>query len=363
MATKHYRHWRVRWVDEHGKRQSRTFDKHADAVEFEHEEKSRVERVRRGVALARPVPHTFDELCDAWLKNRAPQKRSAKDDQSIIRCHLRPAFGALLLSALGIEQVDRFIVTLGSKSKHTLSNILTLLIAMLNYARDLGWLERVPRIRKPTIRLGDFQYLRTDDEIRRVLEAARAEGELVFALYTCAIDTGMRAGELAALRWEDVDFERRLITVQRSFDGPTKAEDVRYVPILDALLPVLRAWRLLCPGELVFPNYADHMHAPSAAIFQEVLHRVLTRAGFPKVMRNGKERWYVSFHGFRHSFASHWMMRGGDLFKLQKILGHKSVQMTLRYSHLSPHAFVDDYGLFKGHSSEPATVVRLRVAG
>ena len=51
-----------------------------------------------------------------------------------------------------------------------------------------------------------------------------------------------------------VDLEARLITVQRSFDGPTKADDVRYVPVLDPLLPVLRAWRLRHPGRLVFTS-------------------------------------------------------------------------------------------------------------
>ncbi|MBV9949395.1 MAG: hypothetical protein JOZ69_21310, partial [Myxococcales bacterium] len=79
-------------------------------------------------------------------------------------------------------------------------------------------------------------------------------------------------------RWPDVDLERRLITVQRSFDGPTKSDRVRYVPILDPLLPVLRASRLRHPGRLVFTNQAGTMLQPSARVFQEVLHRVLGRA-------------------------------------------------------------------------------------
>ena len=66
---------------------------------------------------------------------------------------------------------------------------------------------------------------------------------------------GIHEGELAALRWSDIDFERRLITVQRSFHGPTKAGDVRYVPIMDVLRPILRAWQLKAGGcWLVFPN-------------------------------------------------------------------------------------------------------------
>jgi integrase len=144
----------------------------------------------------------------------------------------------------------------------------------------------------------------------------------VLALYSTALYTGARAGELAGLRWEDVDFDRRLITIQRSFDGPTKGDDVRYVPILDALLPTLRTWRLRSPIPIVFPNAAGRMLGESSRIFQEVLHRVLERAGFPKVVRNGKVRPFVRFHDLRRTFASHWVMGAGSVFKLQKILGH-----------------------------------------
>jgi integrase len=86
------------------------------------------------------------------------------------------------------------------------------------------------------------------------------------------------------------------------------------------------------------------MFGESARVFQEVMHRVLARAAFPKTMRGGKERPYIRFHDLRHTFASHWVMGGGPLFKLQEILGHKSVQMTLRYAHLAPDAFTEDHG-------------------
>lgn len=151
--------------------------------------------------------------------------------------------------------------------------------------------------------------------------------------------------------------------MQRSFDGPTKSNRVRYAPILDPLLPVLRAWRLRHPGRLVFTNETGTMLGPSGRIFQEVLHRVLKAADFPKVQRGGKERPYVRFHDLRHTFASHWVMKSGDLFKLQKILGHQSVQMTMRYAHLAPDAFKEDYGrLGTTIAGGDAEVVPLRQA-
>jgi integrase len=239
-----------------------------------------------------------------------------------------------------------------------------MLIAMLNLARDLGWIERLPRIKKPRIRIHgkDFAFLRTAAEIRRFLDAARSEDEGVFAMYAAAVYTGARAGELAALRWDDIDLERRLITIERSFKGVTKSDDVRHVPVLDPLLPILRSWRLRNPLPIVFPNQAGTMLGESARPFQEMLHRVLARAGFPKTRGGAKERPYIRFHDLRHTFASHWMMSGGSIFRLQKILGHKSTQMTMRYSHLAPDAFADDYGRLADTAPIRAEVVPIRTA-
>lgn len=351
---KHRTKWRIRWKDEHGQRQSEVHEKHSSALAALRAAQARIEEVRRGLQPAVPQEHTFGELCDYWVANRTPRKRSGNHDLSIIRCHLRPFFGELKLVEVGVEQVDRFITSKAVLDPKTLHNLLTLLISTLNAAVDLGWLAKTPRIRKPKVRLfsSDYSYLRTQAEIDRFLAAATDEGQLVYALYLTAVCTGLREGELAGLRWDDVDFETRLITVQRSFEGPTKAGDVRYVPVLDALLPTLRRWRLVCPGALVFPNGGGRMYGKSGRVFQEVLHRVLDRAGFPKVVRHGKQRRYIVFHSLRHTFASHWMLRGGDVFKLQKILGHKSMQMTMRYAHLAPAAFVEDHARF-GAGREP----------
>ena len=340
--------WRIRWIDEHGRRQSDVFDAFADAQFALREHQHDVELVERGLKAPRIADKTFDELISYWLDVRAVRKRSIRDDISNIKCHLRPAFGGLKLAAIDIAKVDQFITSKADLNKKTIANHLTLLISMLNVAVDLGWLTKVPRIRKPKTPLfnRDFHFLGTDEEIRRFLIAAREASEDAFVLYACAIYTGMRLGELAGLHWGDVDFDRRLITVQRSFNGPTKAEDVRYVPILDPLLPVLREWRLRTPGLIAFPNNVGHMHQPSARLFQEIFHGVLKAAGFEKGERRGKIRHYIVFHDLRHTFASHWVMKGGDLFKLQKILGHKSVQMTMRYAHLAPDAFSADYARF-----------------
>ncbi|MCL2724812.1 MAG: site-specific integrase [Polyangiaceae bacterium] len=366
MASRHGKAYRARWTDEHGERQSECFHFKRDADLFQLRKKAEVEEIKNGLRAGLPPKHTFDELANYWLEKRAVRKRSKKDDESIIRKHLRPTFGKLNVRDIGVEDVDDYINARDHLTEKTLANHVTLLASMLRLATTfkVPWVAFVPKFNKPKVALFslDYQYLRSEDEIRRFLAAARDEGELVFALYSAALYTGLRAGELAGLQWGDVNFETRLITVQRSFTGPTKSNRVRHVPILDALLPPLRAWRLKCPGLYVFPNQANAMHTPSARVFQEVLHRVLERAGLPKVQRNGRERPYITFHGLRHSFASHWCMRGGDIFRLQRILGHQTVMMTMRYSHLTPNVFVEDYERFKVLAIGPGEVIPIAVS-
>lgn len=343
--------WYVRWTDENGQRRKRAFKRHADAQQFLNIEAGRLAEVRQGLRQPNPGDRTFDVLADYYLKNRSALKRSARHDISIIAKHLRPFFGKMLLKNVGVVAVDGFIASRAHLNKKTLANLLTLLISMLNVAVDLGWLSKCPRIRKPKVRIfsRDYRYLRTGDEVRRFLAAAYALNEYVGTFYAVAVYTGLRAGELAGLRWDKVDFEQRLIVVDASFDGPTKAEDVRYVPILDALLPVLRSWRLKVPGNLLFPNQNGAMHQPSARIFQETLHRVLVAAGFQTLKRDGKDARYIRFHDLRHTFASHWVMNGGDIFKLRQVLGHKSVTMTQRYAHLAPSVFAGDHALIASY--------------
>ena len=116
------------------------------------------------------------------------------------------------------------------RAPKTIHNILTLLGSMLRYAEELRWLDQVPRIRKPRIRLcdADYRWLKTDDDIQTFLFAARARREELFVFYAVALKTGMRLGELLGLTWHHVDLDRRRITVERSYDNPTKNGEVRY---------------------------------------------------------------------------------------------------------------------------------------
>lgn len=346
--SKHYGKYRIRWFDEVGKRQSKVFLTKPEAKAELQKILYEVEQIKSGHLKKDNPAIIFDTLADYWLKHRTIYKRSAKDDESIIRIHLLPFFKGRAISTIKTIEIDQLKARLGKLSPKTVSNILTLLISMVKLAVELEWLIKAPLIKKPSTKLfsQDYRFLKSKEEIQYFLDAAKFEGDMTHLLYSTAIFTGMRQGELAGLKFSDVDFDRNIIVVSRNYSGATKSDRVRYVPLLANLKPLLLEWRNKNLNEYVFPNQNNKMHCAASRVFKDIFERTLKRAGYEKVSHNGKLRNYICFHDLRHTFASHWLMRGGDLFKLQRILGHQDVKMTLRYSHLSPKAFEDDLKIF-----------------
>jgi len=329
--------WEVRWQDEHGRRHSKSFELKRDAQAHLRKQSQRVDDVLAGVALGRPLDRLFGELCDEWLATRGASKRSVKTDESFIRAHLRPAFESMTIASIGPREIAAFKAARAHLTPNTVNHHLTLLGSMLRHAVELGWLQAVPKVDKYKLDNKDYSYLRTPDELARFLAAAKDDpsGDQLYPLFAFAAYTGMRLGEISGLRADAVDLARRLITVRASYDGPTKSGESRYVPILNPLLPLLEPrMAKLGADQLVFTGASGDMLTRNSRCFREGLARTLKRAGLGEG--------YITFHDLRHTFASHWMMGGGDLFKLQQILGHASIEMTQRYAHLAPHAFLGD---------------------
>ena len=145
--------WRIRWTDETGRRRSAVYPSRREAAYQLNRREAEVEEVRRGLRRPTVDGRGFDELCDNWLTNRTACKRSPKDDQSIIRCHLRPTFGDLRLRDISLAVIDSYKTARAHLADKTVANHLTLLVSMLNPAVDLGWLHKAPKVHKPRVRL------------------------------------------------------------------------------------------------------------------------------------------------------------------------------------------------------------------
>ena len=358
------------WRDHAGRQRSATFGTKKEAIAVREGARAKVRRITGGEERAPLLEaKTFDELAEHWLKIKAGQKKSIKDDRSIINRHLRPVLGPLALPQIRKDVLDEVYVELvgefdedgeeiraGKVGAKTAWNILTLIGSMLREAKKQDWIPDVPHIERPPQDQQDFVWI-DEAQVARLIEAAAEDEEhpQLSLIVATAAYSGLRAGEVLGLQWSDIDFEARRIGVRRSFgaedgkDSSTKSRKVRYVPLLGKLQIVLQAWRADCPSETwLFPSRTGEARNPSDRHLQEFLHGALERAEIDESsVRGGRsnngfrvvQRRPFTFHDLRHTFASNWMLAGEDLFKLSKVLGHKSITTTERYAHLAPEAF------------------------
>jgi len=199
---------------------------------------------------------------------------------------------------------------------------------VLTQAIRWEWLETSPAFKlarpgKDKESPGRIRYL-SDDERERLLAACEAQRERRLApLVQLAILTGCRQGELLSLRWGDIDWRRRQLALVGD-DGTrrTKNREGRGVPLTASAIEVLRRLRQCQVGEseLVFANRRGKAPFPRQAFLQAVLE-----AGIEN----------FRFHDLRHTFASYLLMSGASLAELAEALGHKTLAMVKRYSHIS----------------------------
>ena len=134
------------------------------------------------------------------------------------------------------------------------------------------------------------------------------------------LNTGMRRGEVFNLKWSDVDFSRK----QLSVEGTTaKSGQTRHIPLNKEALKLLENWKLQSKDSLVFASPVTGERFDNVKRSWEALRE---RAGLPNF-------W---FHDLRHTFASKLVMAGQDLYVIKELLGHSTIQMTERYAHLAP---------------------------
>jgi len=257
----------------------------------------------------------FEDMGKLFLENYSkPNKRSWRRDEEIVG-HLVDFFKSKNLheiSPLDIEKykrkrTDEVCPATVNRELSGLRNI---------YNRAIEWemaqknpIKGVKFFREDE---GRLRFLEKE-EIKRLYAACTAYLRPIVAL---AVSTGMRKGEILSLKWLDVDFRRRIITILK-----TKGQKRREIPVGLGISRLLLKQRKHPESPYIFCREDGR----PIGSFRKAFGRALGKAGIKD----------FTFHDLRHTFASHLVMRGVDLRTVQEIMGHSSFRTTLRYAHLA----------------------------
>lgn len=338
-----------------------TYETRRDAEEAEEDFRVTSRKIARGeLPVGADDKRTLSEGILEWLTQlEREQSRSEEVYRRLVTNQVFPWLGNRQLSSISSAEMrkwrdachQRFAAATVNTALAAVSSAFTWFIDEKNWVAMNPCLK-IKRLKQRDERL--YAWIRTVPEVERLLLHSNNDFRDIFAV---ALGTGMRLDEILHLQWVDVDLEQRLLTVQRGRKGPTKSGKMRHVPIFDAVLPVLRD-RHLKRGQnmLVFPSPAKSTRTRAGS---RVRNRGVVRAAFKLALENAELDKSIRFHDLRHTFASHWVINGGDIFRLSRILGHASVQMTERvYAHLSPTAWIQDYGRVAFKLPADAKVIR-----
>lgn len=283
---------------------------------------------------------TLGAWLDDWLAMKVPRlKPSTAARYAVLVAQVKAELAGVQIAGLTPHHLEGFYakVQADGKSSSTARRLHTLIHGALRAAMRFGYLTRnvADLVDPPSDRPQQIRPL-SAAEVRTVLRAA--EGTPIRTLIAVAVVTGMRIGELLALRWSDIDFAGQAIVVRRTvarlpnqgpvFSEPKSRASRRRIDVDAGTLIALRAHqRTQSPNELVFPDPRRGEvwhHQTLLGIWREVTKR----AGLPGGVR---------LHDLRHTSATLALEAGINPKVVSERLGHASVALTLNtYSHVTP---------------------------
>jgi len=268
---------------------------------------------------------TYGQLLDRYLKEHSAVHKKPKShitDTHWVK-HLRPRFGSLLIKDVTADKVSTMVKELldSGRKPATVNRVVTLLKHSFTKAKEWGLIRYSP--------LAEVKKLKEDNERRRYLtpeqysDLLESEPHYLDDVVITAVNTGMRKEEVLSLRKDQINWDARSVLLTDTKNGKPRG-----VPLNSTMVKLLR------------DILKGHMRRGISSRYVFIDPWTGDRwknidAGFrAKVRRAGLEDFH--FHDLRHTAASWMVMAHVDLLAVSKVLGHKDLRMTERYSHLSP---------------------------
>jgi integrase len=277
---------------------------------------------------------TFAEAADEWLRyvehDRGRKPSTIAGYRALLKSQLLPTFGETPIESITTPMIETWIASI-DRSPATRTKALVLMHGIFKRAKKVYGLPMNPVVeveKPPTAQSGDIDVFSVE-EVMALVRAATSEQDA--AIYLTASFTGLRRGELLALRWRDVDFEGQVIRVRASYaDGALttpKSGKIRSVPmapdVAEAVAKLGQRENWTGDDDLVFVGQAGSYLDGRA--LRRRYDATLKRANLRK----------LRFHDLRHTFGTR-MIAKADIRRVQEWMGHADIQTTMKYLHYAP---------------------------
>lgn len=295
----------------------------------------------KNIIVSRRKRKDFEVVTEEWLKyKKNTVKKSTYYNYSYsVAKYLYPSFAGKNITK--IKNYNNFIEELSDTlSPKTVRDIVTKLKEIINfYEEEHNTKINVKKMSLPKLNKKEIQIL-SNKEKQKLEKYCIEQNSLKSLGILICLNTGLRVGEVCALRWENVDFETRRIHVEKTIeriyskegnktiviiDTPKSMTSIRTIPINSKLYNILKQMRGKCKKtDFVLTGLSDHYVEPRNYQYN-----------FKEILKKSKIKRY-KFHTLRHTFATNCIEAGMDIKSLSEILGHADVSITLNiYVHSS----------------------------
>lgn len=248
-------------------------------------------------------------------------------EEHLFRLWIDPAMGHKPfreISTFDIEKLKKSIRDAG-RSPRTVEYCFTTLGQIFRHAERMGYHTGViptANIKKPKFDNRRVRFLSLE-ESRSLLDILKVTSQQLYEMSLLSLHCGLRAGEIFSLQWKDIDLDHNLITLLDTKSGRT-----RTLYMTDDVKNILMH-KVKTDGIIFSARGGGKIQSISKAFYKAV-----EKAGLNDGVTDRRQK--VTFHTLRHTFASWLVMEGISLYQVKELLGHASLTMTERYSHLAP---------------------------
>ena len=312
--------WWIHYTDAEGKRRREKVGRKSDAIDLLQQRKSDAIAGRKIERPLRQRERTFQELADNAIEYAKKHKANPTDDEQKIGI-LATEFGGRPASKLTQQEFAAFLESRNT-SPATFNRYRATLSMIYREAIRNGWTERNPArlIKAKKEDNGRIRYLLPDEEKRLHKVIAETYSERFLNETEIGVNTGMRRGEQFSLHWSQVDLPGKKLRLLKTKNGKPRTIPLNSI----ALAAFERQLGVSGHHTHVFLNDAGKPFATKAP--RHWFDAALKAAKIPE----------FTWHDQRHTFCSRLAIAGVPLKTIQELAGHKTIQMTARYAHLSP---------------------------